>query len=85
VTIVAAIILAIGAAAGAIYLMIRFPVLFPLLVFLLGLGALSCVVWQTGVQDAVDNFFWWAAVLGIVMSALQLRRTLAPRTRPTPS
>jgi len=77
-----AVLLAIVVPASVIYLTIRFVFLFPSLILVLGLGSLSCVVWDTGVRVAADNLLAWAAVVGVILSAVQLRRTLVRRIRP---
>jgi hypothetical protein len=77
-----AVLLAITVPAGVIYLTIRFAFLFPLFILVLGLGSLSCVLWDTGIRGAADNLLPWAAVVGVILSAAQLRRALVRRIRP---
>ena len=67
--------------AGGIYLMIRISFLFPLTVFLLGLGSLGCVILDASTGPEPDNFLLWVGVVGVVLAAVQFRRALVPRVR----
>jgi hypothetical protein len=65
------------ATAAVIYLMIRFRVLLPVTVLVLGLAALTFVLSATGFGEAAANPLLWAAAAGLIASAVQLRRALA--------
>jgi hypothetical protein len=60
-----------------IYAMVRVLFLFPLAVLACGLLAMSHVLWATGLADAASNPFLWMAIVGIVLSAVQLRRSIS--------
>ena len=62
---------------AAIYAMVRVLFLFPLAIFACGLVATSHVLWAAGVTDAWSNPLLWMAIVGMVLSAVQLRRAIA--------
>lgn len=65
--------------AGFVYLMIRFVFLYPLIMLLLGILSLACTTFDVSTRPSADNVLFWAGVLGIVASAVQLKRSLYPR------
>ena len=83
IVVVLAILVAVGLPAALIFLMIRFLFLLPLIILVLGCVALGYVVWCTGLQGAVDDLLVWSAVIGVILSAPQLVRTLNRSPLPT--
>ena len=79
VSLILAICLPLFVVAGLAYLMIRVAYLFPLVVMLLGAASLVCVITEAHDPPGAGNLFFWAAGLGIALSAVQLKRSLFPR------
>jgi hypothetical protein len=71
-----AVLATIGLPAAMIYLAVRFRFVLPLALLALGAFASAYVLWATGIQDAADNFLMWGAMLGVVLSGVQLVRML---------
>lgn len=72
----AAVALLLTCLGTAIYAMVRMPFLFPLAILGCGLAATNHVLWATGLTDAPSNPFLWMAIAGVVLSVVQLRRSI---------
>lgn len=67
--------------AGAVYLMIRFVFVYPLIMLVLSLVTSTFIISDAGKLPSADDLLLWAGVLGIAASAVQLKRSLFPRVR----
>lgn len=67
--------------AGLVYLMIRFVFVYPLIMLVLGVLTLAFTTLDTSAPPTADDLLLWAGGLGILASAVQLKRSLFPRAR----
>ncbi len=72
-----ALVLFLVVLGAAIYAMTRVLFLLPLTILACGVVATSHVLWAAGPADAAGSPFLWMAAVGIVLSAVQLRRSIA--------